>query len=260
MSHLLALANLSAEHTTRDAAAPFDNAHADLVLRSSDGVHFRVFKPILSIASPVFATMFDLGAPLDGTAAASDEKHDGRPMVSLSEDARTLDLLLRWCYPVKSPKLSALEDVRRVVAAAQKYGIDAFDEVLDEALRAHLVRDPVGVFAIAVTQHLDEMAETAARSALRVPLSEVAGSRFAGLAGGALNILIQYHLACGAAAAAVASQRGFFSVTPGFIQQASTPCNSCCCLDVGISADGNQWYAPRYLWRYLGAAGHASPS
>ncbi|KAI0046374.1 hypothetical protein FA95DRAFT_1606948 [Auriscalpium vulgare] len=245
------------ERTARDAPPPFDHAHADLVLRSSDGMRFRVFKPILSLASPVFSDMLDLGAPLEGTPAASDEKCGELPMVTLSEDARTLDLLLRWCYPVKAQKLSPLEDVRRLVAVAQKYGIEAFDDVLDDALQAHFKSDPVGVFAIAVAYNLEEIAKTAARSALRIPLRRIVSSRFAGLAGGALNVLVEYHLECGEAASAVASRRDYFTVVDNLIGLHSPPCSSCCCLDVGIPVDDNSWYAPRLLWRYLDKAGRS---
>ena len=43
------------------AFAPFvDDARADLILQSADKVHFRVFKIILSLASPVFADIFSM--------------------------------------------------------------------------------------------------------------------------------------------------------------------------------------------------------
>ena len=47
------------------ATAPFDHAKADIVLRSSDNVDFRVFKLFLSLASPVFETLFDIPQPVE---------------------------------------------------------------------------------------------------------------------------------------------------------------------------------------------------
>ncbi|KAI0046373.1 hypothetical protein FA95DRAFT_1452562, partial [Auriscalpium vulgare] len=64
----------------------------DVILRSCDNVHFHVSKQILSILSPVFADMFSLSPPADANAA--DEVVDGLTVVSMSEDAATLDLLL----------------------------------------------------------------------------------------------------------------------------------------------------------------------
>jgi hypothetical protein len=43
------------------AEAPFDDAQADLHLQSSDDVHFRVYKNILSLASPTFTDMLSIG-------------------------------------------------------------------------------------------------------------------------------------------------------------------------------------------------------
>ena len=50
-------------HSEELAKAPFDDLQADLILQSSDKVHFRVFKPILSIASPIFKDMFSIPSP-----------------------------------------------------------------------------------------------------------------------------------------------------------------------------------------------------
>jgi hypothetical protein len=77
------------------ADAPFDRPRADLVLRSSDDVHFRVLKGILSIASTVFADMFSIPSP-------PSEHQDEIQVVPVSEDSTALDLALRHIYPVTS--------------------------------------------------------------------------------------------------------------------------------------------------------------
>ncbi|KAI0255963.1 hypothetical protein BJV78DRAFT_1113987, partial [Lactifluus subvellereus] len=43
---------------------PFDDADADIILRSSDQVNFHVYKVILSVASPFFKDMFSLPQPV----------------------------------------------------------------------------------------------------------------------------------------------------------------------------------------------------
>lgn len=72
----------------------FDNSPtADIILRSSGPkfVEFRTHRTILSIASPVFETMFSLPQP---------RVDKSLPVCDLSEDANTIDALLRLIYPV----------------------------------------------------------------------------------------------------------------------------------------------------------------
>ncbi|KAI0040718.1 hypothetical protein FA95DRAFT_1478523, partial [Auriscalpium vulgare] len=108
---------------------PFaDDPRADAVLRSSVGTRFRLSTHILSLASPVFADMFTIGRPSDVLAA------DALPIVDVEEDAATIDLLLRWCYPVRSPPLMTLENARQMAEVTQKYDIRAFDDIVQDAL------------------------------------------------------------------------------------------------------------------------------
>src|SRR6267154_1584417 len=79
------------------AEAPFDHAQADLILRSSDEVHFRAFKNILSLASPIFADMFSIPSP----SSPSEKPHDEVQVVPLSEHSIALDIALRHIYPVQ---------------------------------------------------------------------------------------------------------------------------------------------------------------
>ena len=79
------------------AAAPFDHAKADIILRSSDKSDFRVFKLFLSLASPFFETLFELPQP---TQASEDQEiKDGLAVIYMPENSKTLDILLRFCYP-----------------------------------------------------------------------------------------------------------------------------------------------------------------
>jgi BTB/POZ domain len=105
------------------AEAPFDDPQADLILRSSDEVHFRVLKGTLSIASPIFADMFGVPSP------PSKKHYDEIQVVSVSEDSTALDVILRHIYPVRSP----------TAEGNTLHNVD------------FLGRDPVGVYAIATT-------------------------------------------------------------------------------------------------------------
>lgn len=119
------------------AAAPFDHAKADIVLRSSDNIDFRVFKLFLSLASPTFETMFEITQPTE--ADNNQETKDGLAVIRVQENSKALDTLLRFCYPctlAEDPKLEVLEDLVDVLGAAQKYSLDTIERKVRQALGA----------------------------------------------------------------------------------------------------------------------------
>ena len=108
----------------RDAAPPFNKRIADIILRSSDHVDFRVRQSILAEASPVFESMFSLPQlPENRKRKERDEAEyrDGIQVVSVAEGSRVLDALLRFCYPVDDPLLPTLKVTCEVLEAARKY-------------------------------------------------------------------------------------------------------------------------------------------
>ncbi|KAI0954677.1 hypothetical protein AcW1_006488 [Taiwanofungus camphoratus] len=109
-------------------AHPFTKPNADIVLRSSDGIDFRVHKLILSEASPVFEGMFALpqlaASSRDSESNTAHADCDGLPVVAVTEKGKTLENLLRICYPMADPVLDAVEE-EEVLKAAQKYEIEA---------------------------------------------------------------------------------------------------------------------------------------
>jgi len=72
----------------------FDVPDANLIIRSSDVVDFRVHKPVLAMTSSVFKDLFSLPQPSDS------ESDDGLPVVKLSEDSELLHSLFSIIYPV----------------------------------------------------------------------------------------------------------------------------------------------------------------
>jgi hypothetical protein len=73
----------------------FDVPDANLIIRSSNLVDFRVHKSVLAMASPVFKDAFSLSQPSDG------ESVDGLPVVRLSEDSELLSALVSMLYPLR---------------------------------------------------------------------------------------------------------------------------------------------------------------
>jgi len=155
----------------KDAGAPFDNSHADVFLRSSDNVDFRVFKVLLSIASSVFRDMFTLPQPPGGTNG--DGTKDGLPIVQMAEGSKTLQALLTMCYPMTlvNPLVAMpeeLEDVMLVFDAGVKYDI----ATVVERCRAWFVApifletSPVMAYAISCRWNWEKEAKMAARSTI----------------------------------------------------------------------------------------------
>ena len=72
----------------------FDVLDANLIVRSSDFVDFRVHKPVFAMASSVFKDLFSLPQPSDS------ESDDDFPVVKLPEDSELLHSLVSIIYPV----------------------------------------------------------------------------------------------------------------------------------------------------------------
>ncbi|OBZ74808.1 hypothetical protein A0H81_05205 [Grifola frondosa] len=143
------------------ASPPFDRDDADVVLRSSDNVDFRVHRMILSVASPVFKDMFHIPPP---AALAVEDTHPetGLPLVQLAEDSRTLDNFLRLCYPFKQPVMDCLEDIHAFLRAARKYEYEYGIVEMRAKLIAFAPQKPLRVYAIACSMELEAEARFAA--------------------------------------------------------------------------------------------------
>lgn len=136
------------------AGSPFDNTAADVVIRSPDGVHFRVRSAIISEASPVFSGML--------TSNKTERTTDGKHLFTISEDSTVLDPLLRLCYPTTDPIFADLKDVRLVLAAAMKYQMTEACTLLKKQLRSYIDDQPLRVWASACFLRLEDEARAAA--------------------------------------------------------------------------------------------------
>lgn len=83
----------------------FDVSDANLIIRSSDLVEFRVHKLVLAMASPFFKDLLSLPQPSDS------ESVDGLPVVSLSEGSELLNSLISMLYPVPTVMPNSYEKV-----------------------------------------------------------------------------------------------------------------------------------------------------
>ncbi|KZT69319.1 hypothetical protein DAEQUDRAFT_757084 [Daedalea quercina L-15889] len=143
------------------APALFNRPDADTILCSPDNTHFRVHRQILSIASPIFETMFSLPQPPPTSLPET------LPLVEVEEDARTLEDLLRIFYPVRDPQLTIYlftdwQHISSVTRAALKYEIVQAVEFMKARLTAGVECSPLEVFCMACKHGLESIAKIAA--------------------------------------------------------------------------------------------------
>ncbi|KAI6116749.1 hypothetical protein EDD16DRAFT_1896336 [Pisolithus croceorrhizus] len=182
------------------APSPFDHAKADVILRSSDDVDFRVFKLFLSLASPFFETLFDLPQPSEEMNTDVEIK-DGLPVIPVSEDSKTLDPLLRFCYPCTLSDDPALEDFRDVISvleAAKKYSLDAIERTVCKSLfnPKILEANSMRCFAIACRARMQDECALAARHSLRESLVPTWFEEIELITSSELLSLLSYHKKC----------------------------------------------------------------
>ncbi|KAL4065688.1 hypothetical protein V8B97DRAFT_1118566 [Scleroderma yunnanense] len=182
------------------AVSPFDHPRADVILRSSDNIDFRVFKLFLSLASPVFETMFGLPQPAEGESA-DEETRDGLPVVPVSEASKTLDALMRFCYPctlAEDPSIENYKDVTDVLDAAKKYSLDTVTATICKALFIPqiLKDDSLRCFVVALRAGLREQCILAAKYSLREPLVPGWFDEIQLISSTDLLALLTYHWKC----------------------------------------------------------------
>ncbi|KAB5595492.1 hypothetical protein CTheo_1169 [Ceratobasidium theobromae] len=115
----------------------------DLTIQSGCGVDFQVHSVILKLASPIFDSMVVVAATKD--------------VVKLSENAKTISLILRFIYPgKKTPTMTSLDMASDCLHMAQKYDMSGVIKNLDEQIASNalphrlLSSNPMCVYQLAV--------------------------------------------------------------------------------------------------------------
>jgi hypothetical protein len=187
--------------STKSKVTPPESLHtrgADVILRSSDLVDFRVHKSTLSISSPFFNDMFSLPQPPLG----HDEMVDKLPVVQLSECAEVLLSLVTMLYPIPVVIPDSYDKALALLAASQKYDMPTVQATIRSELKSRNITTPTGTlafraYAIADEHGLIPEMEAAARLSLEYPMSfgfiEEQLTMFGGLA---LRNLARYRKRC----------------------------------------------------------------
>jgi hypothetical protein len=176
--------------TTRTASFPFNDPKADLIIRSSDNIHFYIHKSLLRLVSPVFEDMLAL---LDGS---SQELYDDRPCLPVTDDSCHLTYLLSWCDPrADRSDTSGLDCSTMRLSIAKKYGVDAMFKDAQKDLLAHC-SGSFRVYAIAIRFRLDDVVQKAARATLQLSLARQKSPDLKHISGLAIQNLYNYHFKC----------------------------------------------------------------
>ncbi|KAI0352405.1 hypothetical protein OH77DRAFT_1428706 [Trametes cingulata] len=157
-----------------ESTHPFTYPSGDILFVSSDGVHFKLHKIILSLASEFFQDMFNLPQPsLESPRASVDDPalcpgpgSDGLPTVHVAESGAVLENLFRLCYPIANPRFQTIKDVRPILEAALKYQMSEAIELTTHKLLELADTAPVRVYAIACRLCMETIARAAARIVL----------------------------------------------------------------------------------------------
>ncbi|THH09850.1 hypothetical protein EW146_g8560 [Bondarzewia mesenterica] len=197
--------------------------------------------------------MFSLPQP---SPTAIDNTTAGEiPIIPVTEDAQTLDFMFRTIYPVRSPKIEKLSDLRFVLEASLKYQIETLDGVAEESLMGAIEQDPVSVYALACRSGLNEIASKAAPYTLNRPLSEFSDC-LQYISGEDYWRLIKYRHECAVAASAVVKTRSWLSECPKTLLRSGGGSNCRCYVKDAIRCERGfsssyYWEAPQFLWTFL---------
>ncbi|OJT07429.1 hypothetical protein TRAPUB_1749 [Trametes pubescens] len=194
--------------TSCDASAsppvpPFDASDADVILRSSEGVDFHVYKVILAMVSPVFKAMFTLPDAPDSSPTSPKPQ-----VVPLTETASTMKHLLHLCYPFPRTAITTLDELVATVEAMKKYEMTAPRPSCEQDLKALLAvgADPLRIYGIAYLYRFDTVLYEAAKLTLDNPRylqPRTMPPEFVHLSAAALFALMEYRSKCTEAAAEV---------------------------------------------------------
>jgi hypothetical protein len=173
-----------------------DVPDADLIIRSSDLVKFRVHKSVLAMASPFFRDLLSLPQPSDG------ESVDGLPVVQLPEDAELLNCLMSMLYPVHPVIPDSYDKVLYLLATCQKYDMIQVQSSIRAEVNRRSFPAPVGTevfraYAIASSKGLTPEMENAGHLTLDYPMTfETLGEGLRFFDGWALRDLARFRKRC----------------------------------------------------------------
>lgn len=125
----------------------------DVIVRSSDGVDFRVHRLVLHLSTA------------DGLIREDNRTHDSNstPTYSVSIDSSILRVLLYMCYPLNAIQFESVSTIVAFLRPAIAYDLTKVTEELKRQLFKMVDRHPLRLYFVGVHLGWDELTSTAAR-------------------------------------------------------------------------------------------------
>ncbi|TFK33443.1 hypothetical protein BDQ12DRAFT_410810 [Crucibulum laeve] len=235
----------SFQKPSKVAKAPFDDTHADVILRTSDNIDFRVFSVVLSLASPFFKTMFKLPQA---------EKEEN-PVIPMSEESAILRTVLLFCYPGAEPTFDNLDELKEVMEVMSKYDMGSVGQRVRIHLLNFLEKEPLRVFAIAACYKWEDGARKAALRLLNEPVLTLIGTQIKELEyipAAVYQRLLDFHRRCGCAAANLTKEPRWMDATCIWFTCTVSACPK---HDMPLTlSDGQAHWTRRWFMNYLDSA------
>ncbi|CAL1702874.1 unnamed protein product [Somion occarium] len=180
------------------APSPFGDPSADLILRSSDGVEFRVHTLYLRKSSDFFDDMLSLPQPPSPNTPV--------PVVDCCETSTTLHAILSFCYPSMCPPTTFpnARDILDICFALEKFlMLKNAEDWIKRLLTNAVTSNPVAVYILAHRFGWEEEVKLAAKQTLFINLYELIDLRsnlpvevLDRISALAMHRLDAYHTAC----------------------------------------------------------------
>ena len=156
----------SVEEYLTGVQGPFvPSSKGNLILRSSDSVDFYIIEGLIRFVSPFFDGKFPL---------KEHEEVDGRPVIVVPERSEVLRGLLDVIYPGEDdPEIPDCHLYGEMVRAARKFEISTAEKKLEKHGMALAYKEPLRMYAIAISLDLVEVARLAALNTLSQPLRDM---------------------------------------------------------------------------------------
>ncbi|TCD63992.1 NADH-cytochrome b5 reductase [Steccherinum ochraceum] len=150
----------------------FADDTADIILASSDNIHFRVHSVILKVSSGWFRTLFTL--PQSG-GAEDDGGSESRPkeIIPMNEPASTLEVVLSMVCGKEIPvaRLQSIDFIEELLQVAEKYDMPGAASIVRLSVSLSLVKThPIRVYGIACRWGWTDVARTASAHTVHLDL------------------------------------------------------------------------------------------
>ena len=219
--------------TFKVADPPFDDTDADIILRSSDNVDFYVHKWPLSRASSTLKDMFSIPSTYDSFDA--DNVKDGLPVVCVTEDRQTLDIVLRLCYPrYQRILVPDVPCIRQLLPALDKYEmLKNLTDILEPMMLTAAETDFYAMYAIACRYQMLNLANRITllslklRSKARNKTNFFSKGDLQSITGHHLCQFLLFHTQCSSAASRAVRSSWSVHEIPGAFDTDRNP--ACCC-------------------------------